>query len=329
MRKIRGIYKLLLLLTIYLNTGNPLWSQEQQPLLLADPSIFLHEDVYYLYGTSAGGSPATGDGFKVYTSRNLLTWEGPAGARDGYALSQKDVFGTGGFWAPQVFEHNGRFYMTYTADEHLAIAESSSPLGPFTNSGQKLEAPMRQIDSYVYFDDDGKKYLYHVRLIDGNKIFVAELKDDLSGIKPDTLVECIRPEEDWEDTRKVDWTVAEGPAVIKRNGWYYLFYTANDFRSPDYAVGYAISKSPLGPWEKYEGNPVISRHNVPEVGTGHGDIFMDKKGDWYYILHAHSTDRSVRPRKTALVKLEVKEQPGSPAIFRIEKDSFRLLSTGQ
>jgi xylan 1,4-beta-xylosidase len=205
-------------------------------IYLADPSIYQQSGIFYLYGTVEGRS---GDGFRAYTSTDLKEWK-LAGNNNGYVLRKGDAFGTAGFWAPQVFPYGGKFYMAYVANENIALAESGSPAGPFTQATKEpLAAPVKQIDPFVFIDDDGKKYLYHVRLAGGNKIFVAQLKDDLSGIRPETLKECITATDEWENTARAEWPVAEGPSVLKHKGMYYLLYTANDFRNPDYAVGYA------------------------------------------------------------------------------------------
>lgn len=289
-------------------------------IYLADPTIFLHEGVYYLYGT--GGN--SGDGFMVYTSTDMKHWEGPKGAREGYALRKEDVFGDKGFWAPQVFYYGEKFYMTYTANENIAIAESDSPLGPFIQKEKKsLDAPVKQIDPFVFIDDDGKIYLYHVRLTEGNRIFVAEMEDDFSGIKPETLRECINASVLWENTQHVPWPVAEGPTILKHKGLYYMIYSANDFRNIDYAVGYAVSDNPLGPWEKYEGNPILSRKHIGENGTGHGDIVKDKQGDLWYVLHTHNSNSEVAPRKTAIVKVRFTQEDK----LAIDEDSFYYLET--
>lgn len=84
-------------------------------------------------------------------------------------------------------------------------------------------------------------YLYHVRLQEGNRIFVAEMTNDLKAIKPGTLTESISAKEGWKNTEKVVWPVAEGLAIFKKDGLYYLFYSASDFRNKNYAVGFAIS----------------------------------------------------------------------------------------
>lgn len=82
--------------------------------------------------------------------------------------------------------------MAYTANEYIAIATAKSPLGPFTQTEKvKLPTDTHQIDPFVFFDDDGKTYLYHVRLEHGNRIYVAEMNKDLRSIKKETLTPCI------------------------------------------------------------------------------------------------------------------------------------------
>lgn len=288
-------------------------------LEIADPTIFAHAGKYYLYGTVEKGS---GNGFLVHVSDDLKSWK-RADKNDGFALRRGDAFGRKGFWAPQVFAHDNKFYMAYTANEQIAIAQSDSPLGPFTQQRKdSLSSTTKQIDPFVFIDDDGKKYLYHVRLTNGNRIFVAEMHANLSGIKPETLAECISAEDKWENTNNAPWPVTEGPTVIKHKKRYYLFYSANDFRNPDYAVGYATSDSPLGPWKKYSGNPVLVRQMFGINGTGHGDLF-ELKNQWYYVFHTHHSNTKATPRKTALVKAQFNK--GNPDTLKIIPSSFIFL----
>lgn len=295
---------------------------EKSPILLADPTIFYHDGTYYLYGTSGNDKNL---GFEVYVSKNLKSWK-RSDKNDGYALKKGESYGDIGFWAPQVFEYEGKFYMAYTANEHIAIATSDSPLGPFTQAEKKdLEAPVKQIDPYIFIDDDGKKYMYHVRLTEGNRLFVAEMEDDFSGIKEETLTYCFHAEEPWENTQNVDWTVSEGPAIIKHEGLYYFIYSANDFRNPDYAVGYAVSESPMGPWTKSPSNPIFDKTDAGINGSGHGDYFVDAKGKLRYVLHTHNSDEKVSPRKTALIELEFKQGGNEPDLLEVKKGSFKFL----
>ncbi len=272
-------------------------------MLLADPTIFHDNGTYYLYGTGVQNGHK-GDGFEVYKSTDLKKWEGPCGLDDGFCLKKSDkTWGTKGFWAPQVFKKDGKYYFVYTANEQIAVATSDSPLGPFTqDSPECIPAKTKEIDPFVFFD--GKKtYLYHVRLQDGNRIFVSEMNKDMKSLKENTTRECLHAEGGWEDTANAQWKVSEGPTVVKIGKTYYLFYSCNDFRNIDYAVGYATAKSPLGPWTKH-GEPIIVRGVIGANGTGHGDLFRDSDGDWKYVFHTHYSATQVSPRKTAVVTLD-------------------------
>lgn len=301
------------------------YAQEPSNVHLADPTLFEFNSTYYLYGTLNNPS-IKGQGFVVYQSANLKDWEGPVGATDGFALVKGDAYGTQGFWAPQVFLFEGTFYMFYTADEKIAVASSDSPLGPFkSDSKEALRADVKQIDPFVFIDEDGKKYLYHVRLQDGNRIFVAEMEDDLSGILPQTLKECIAAQEPWENTQSVSWPVAEGPTVFKKDGIYYMLYSANDFRNPDYSVGMATAPHPMGPWTKYAGNPILHGEMIGEVGTGHGDaLFMDSDR-MFYVFHTHYNQEQVHPRKTAVIEMKVVVGSDGMSVIKTEPSTFQSI----
>ncbi|MFT3949257.1 MAG: glycoside hydrolase family 43 protein [Agriterribacter sp.] len=305
-----------------------LWSCEdtitaqQATATLADPTILYHQNIFYLYGTGANSST----GFFVYTSKDLVNWSGPEGKNGGYALKKGDAFGDKGFWAPQVFEHNGKFYMAYTANEQIAIAVSDSPLGPFRRQQKdSLSGPGKQIDPYIFRDDDGSLYMYHVRLTSGNRIYVAKLKPDLSDVDTATAREALHAEPGWENTRNAEWPVAEGPTVIKHKGKYYLIYSANDFRNPDYAVGYAVSDHPMGPWIKQKQSPVISRSNIGIYGTGHGDILILPNGEMKYAMHTHHDSATVAPRLTGIVDIRFEKGDEFEKLV-VEPASFRYLT---
>lgn len=319
MKKCR-LFPFLLCLTLIALSCKSYGSNPESVLTLADPTIFQHKGTYYLYGTSSN------QGFEVYTSKDLKSWEGPCGARDGFALKKGDSYGTKGFWAPQIFEHKGLFYMAYTADEHIAIATSKSPLGPFAQTTPRcISGSTKQIDPFVYFDTDGKIYLYYVRLLNGNNIYVSPLKEDLSDIDTTSITLCIKAEKPWENTQNATWPVTEGPTILKKDKQYYLFYSANDYRNIDYAVGFATSDSPLGPWKKTEEVPFIHRKLMGRNGTGHGDFFTDKKGQLQYVLHLHRSDSEVSPRVTGIVECDFVRNTDGTWRMEADSDSFRYL----
>ena len=289
------------------------------PINQADPSIFHYNGTYYLYGTNDNKADS---GFLVYTSKDLKNW-----TLYGSALRKGDAYGDWGFWVPQVWADNGKFYMAYTANERISIAESESPKGPFRQTvKQPLSSEFRQIDPYVFIDDDGKKYLYHVRLNEGNHIYVAEINNDYSSLKPGTYKECISATPTtWEHVNNASVTIAEGPTVVKKRGLYYLFYSVNDFRNKNYAVGYAISQYVNGPWTRYAGNPILHTTITGQSGSGHGDLVKGKGHKLYYVFHTHNSATVVGPRKSAIVDIKYVKDANGDYCFVVDKDSFRYL----
>lgn len=278
----------------------------------ADPYILNHEGTYYLYGTGSK------KGIRVYKSVDLVNWSAAAGVTDGFALDSADVWGNHSFWAPEVYHLNGKFYMFYSVMTRLAIAESDSPLGPFIQKVKKpLHPEIPEIDSHLFIDTDGKKYLYFVRFTGGNEIWMAEMKDDLSGIKEETLTRCFGVSEPWEKTpRKPVAKVAEGPFILKHNKLYYLFYSANHYKSQDYAVGYAVSASPYGPFVKYENNPILIGDGKTIFGTGHHSFFTSNSGQLYIVYHSHKSGEAIQPRTTCLDRCDfVKDGENKPDKF--------------
>lgn len=307
-----------ILLVVILFQGST-YAQAKRQITVADPTIFYYKNTYYLYGTA---DTEQQKGFRVYTSSDKKNWKDA-----GVALKSGDVYGSTGFWAPQVFRYRNKFYMAYVANEQIAIAESDSPLGPFIQKVKKaIDGPTKMIDPFVFFDS-GKVYLYHVRLNDGNRIYVTEMEADLSAIREESTSACIAADMPWENTAAARWGVTEGPSVFRRDGLYYLFYSANDFRNPNYAVGYATSSSAKGPWKKYSGNPILSKFETGENGTGHGDFFKDSRGKLNYVFHVHeSNTKNNGKRRTAMVEMDFKPNGSKDQSLMVYRDSFYFLT---
>lgn len=259
----------------------------------ADPFVLLYEGKYYLYATTSEDK-----GYIISVSDDLANWQ-----EHGFCLEKKDVLGEKGFWAPEVMYHNGLFYMAYTADWHIGIAVSESPLGPFKQINKKWICDKLSIDGHFFKDDDGKIYLYYVHQTKtlANQIFVAQMNDELDGIIEETERLIINPEEDWEVRERAK--TAEGPFVLKKDGKYYLTYSVNDFQSIYYSIGCAVSDSPFGPFKKLEGNPILKR-NEHVNGTGHHSFTYDKDGGLICVYHTHKSPDIVLPRMVAIDKAE-------------------------
>lgn len=295
----------------------------RQEIAYADPTVTRVGDTYYLTGTSSQ-VPA---GFTVLMSDRL---EGPwcTGTADSvrFLLTPGESYGTAGFWAPQWIQaDNGAWALAYTADEQTALAWSDRLTGPFRQDTLRpIDASAKNIDPFLFRDDDGRYYLYHVRFDHGNYIWVAQFDLQRGTLRPETLRRCLDKTEPWENTPAYPSVpIMEGPSVIKLDGVYYLFFSANHFMNIDYAVGYATSSSPLGPWEKHAGNPILSRHIVGENGSGHGDLFRGKDGRLYYVYHVHASDHEVSPRRTRIVPLHLSKR--ADGIYDISVDAAEVI----
>lgn len=295
-------------------------AKEKSDVPLADPYILLDGDTYYAYGTN---DP---DGIAVWVSTDLYTWT----KQPNLALHKRNTTEVQWFWAPEVYKKNGLYYMYYSANEHLYVATATSPVGPFKQVGEcmtkQLLGDEKCIDSSVFFDGD-QAYLFFVRFTDGNCIWMCELEDDLITLRPSTLVKCIHVSQPWEDKLG---RVNEGPFVLKRNGEYFLTYSGNDYRSQDYAVGYATThslktkdgKAPI--WTKYSGNPIVWRVEGL-LGTGHHSFFTDKEGQLRIVFHAHDSETEVAPRRMYIGTMEIEDnhlQMTSDSVIRPAQSSM-------
>jgi len=264
-------------------------------IFVADPYVLRVGNKYYLYGTSVSSV-----GFKVWESTNLVNWE-----EKGFAFSKLEEgneWGQGDFWAPEVIEYKNEFYMVYSArdsDGHLkiALAKSSSPLGPFKNIKAPLfDDGLSNIDGDIFVDSDGVPYLFYVRdcsenIINGkhvSQIYVRRMSENLLDFQGEPIL-VAEPSQQWEGIGE-EWQWNEGPFVMKENGIYYLLYSANYFASSDYGVGYATADNPEGPWNKSEENPILSKNlSLGVSGPGHCSVIASpNKSELFIVYHTHA-----------------------------------------
>ena len=125
---------------------------------------------YYVYATQ-GQHDGAMHNIQAARSRDLVSWE-----RLGDALPVKPGWAsrTQDFWAPHVTEHDGRYYLYYSAKPDaaltdtsrglcLAVATADRPEGPFTDIGRPLQCGegFVNIDPMAYDDPaTGRRLLY-------------------------------------------------------------------------------------------------------------------------------------------------------------------------
>lgn len=289
--------------------NNPLKTTDGKAIYMGDPFVYEHEGIYYMTGTT--GLPG-GQGFAYYTSPDLITWtyEGALYRRP------EDHKGTDAFWAPEVKYYKGKFYMTYSCympESELAetcLAVSDTPWGPFEDLYTPwVDFGYSVIDGHIFVDDDHEVYLYFSRNDSEEGIgigtnYVVKLKDDLSSVVGDPIL-ISEADQEWE---KVNWKknrCNEGPSVFKHNDTYYMTYSANDTGFEHYGVGIATAKQPLGPWTKYDDNPLMTTDLANGISSpGHNSIVTAPDGNRYIIYHRHADPDSSKPNWDRVVCMD-------------------------
>ena len=88
------------------------------------------------------------------------------------------------------------------------------------------------------------------------------------------------------DTSNVTWAKRAlwAPAIVEKNGKYFLFFAANDIQSDkEYGgIGIAVADKPEGPFKDYLGKPLIDKfhHGAQPIDQY---VFKDRDGEFYMI----------------------------------------------
>lgn len=263
----------------------------------ADPSAHVWEDGRLYVYPSHDVDPPRGcdlmDGYHVFSTDDMVHW-----TDHGQILHSSQVdWGCkdGGFmWAPDCAYKNGTYYFYFphpSGDDwnstwKIGVATSREPAANFTVQGylELDDYPFAMIDPCVFVDDDGQAYFYYGG---GGRCMGARLKDNMV-----ELAEPLRPMEGLKDFHEATW-------VHKRNGVYYLSY-ADNF-APENRLNYAVSNSPLGPWE-YKGIYL----EPTGCGTSHGSI-VEYKGEWFAFYHNQALSGHGNLRSICVDKLYYNE----------------------
>eukprot|EP00056_Hartaetosiga_gracilis_P016348 m.243029 g.243029 ORF g.243029 m.243029 type:complete len:345 (+) comp39807_c0_seq1:8-1042(+) len=267
---------------------NPVVDQTNVP----DPGVLYHNNLYYAVTTSGNAA----DKFPIRTSHDLVNW-----TLSGFVFPNGSKgtpkWGVSDFWAPEIHFISDKQFNVYFAARNsngtlcVGVATGPSPLGPFTDIGEPLvDTPgMGNIDA-SFFRDGEKDYVMWKR--DGNgafppvptPIFIQQIINN-GTVRTGQAYQAITNDQSWEGV------LVEGPWVVKHNDTYYMFYSANGFTSPKYAIGVGRSKNITGPYEKLSTNPILHKDSAISantfVGPGHCSVVQTHDAKkWYVIYHA-------------------------------------------
>ena len=323
--------------------SNPLDVEFGDPYILNDG-----DGKYYMYGTGGGAKDGFAtysskdlvnwkfEG-QVYKGNKEGSWAvGNFWAPEVYKFNNKYYM----FFSAQ-WENNPNNELE---NFKIGVAVADKPTGPFDEvSDEPLFDPgYPVIDANVFKDDDGKFYLYYSRVaykhpveteiskwarkkgwfdeIEESWVYGIELKSDFSGVKGDPKL-LLRPPEkmdeknaEWESrsvtSKEVNRRWTEGSYTFKRDGIYYMMYSANFYGGQNYAVGYATASAPLGPYQKADNNPILEK-NINKggdvTGTGHNSLVFSKDSTEIYAVYHGRTKSTGDERVVFMDRLKILE----------------------
>ena len=278
------------------------WSNPVIPGDHPDPTIIRVGQTFWASCTSGEWSPQ----FPLFHSVDLVNW-----VLAGAVFPQQPAWAEGSFWAPELVhdEVSGRFLVWYVGKQRggplcVAVASAEAAAGPYTDHGPLICEPDGSIDPCFARDEHGAPYLIWKE--DGNSqnrptpIWAQPLSDDLLHLTGEKTMLIVN-DQPWEEG------VVEGPYILRRAGWFYMFYAGNSCCGKEckYAEGVARAQRLLGPWEKAPQNPLIGandRWRCPGHGTAvrtHGT--QNRQAQDYLLYHAYPADGTVYVGREAIL----------------------------
>lgn len=302
------------LLTLVCCAGMALSVQAQNPIIRnqfsADPTARVFNGRLYLFPSHDIISPTEPErkwfcmaDYHAFTTDNLTDWTDL-----GVILSQEQVpWGNpAGYsmWAPDCVEKDGKYYFFFPDGVKegrgfgIGVAIADKPEGPYIPQPTNIKG-ISGIDPCVLQTSKGENYIFW----GSGGLRVAKLKDNLLELADEELENptVITPPGGNGRTmtfygHPIDLPKAglqEGPFAFERNGKFYLTYPWVRYKAgdknekgevldnPTEALVYAMSDSPMGPWE-YKG--VIMREHENHCWTNHHSI-VEYQGQWYLFYH--------------------------------------------
>lgn len=287
-----GLAVIILLTGVILATGQKgaVYTNPVQAGDYPDPSVIRVGKDYYATATSSEWGPE----FPILHSRDLVNWK-----TVGVVFPKRPEWSAGNYWAPEIWQENGTIYIFYVARRSggplcIAVATAAKPTGPYTDHGPLECQDAGSIDAFPIRDENGK--LFIVWKEDGNSV---NKPTPLWAQELDTRSwKLVGPRQELMRNDPATWegTLIEGPFIMRRGDYFYMFYAGNFCcgRGCNYATGVARSRTLLGNWERYDQNPILKGNenwNCP----GHGTAVTTERGRTYLMYHAY------HPKDTAYV----------------------------
>lgn len=253
-----------------------------------------------MYGTRAVNTwervPLYTQGFDVYTSTDLENWSDPKPIFEYY-----DTFwGKTQFWAPEVHNYNGKFYMLASfarSDGYqrgTGIFECDTPDGTFKDivGGVITPSDWECLDGTLYIENDTPYivFCHEWTQIKNGEVCAIELSKDLKKSVGAPIKLWSAGDAPWaDDIRGNGSYVTDGPYLVrKKNGELLCIWSS--FSKGEYVE--AVSRSDNG---SIKGKWTIDQKLLYEKNGGHGMIFTDFNGKSNFVYHSPNETPNERP----------------------------------
>ena len=250
-------------------------------ICIRDPYILPYKSMYYMYGKTSHTS------FCVYKSCDLREWSVPKKVFE----KTKDFWADRDFWAPEVHEYNGKFYMFASfksSRRHRAthILVSDCPDGQFEPLTDDPVTPKdwECLDGTLYIDKKGKPHIvfcHEWTQVGDGTICSMELSEDLKTAvsEPKLLWKA----SDYSETVDVIATqnskVTDGPFLYRlKNGKLICIWSTFTENGYSEIVSRSDNDDISGRWVA-DKIPLSARHG------GHGMIFKTFDGKMMFVMH--------------------------------------------
>jgi len=274
------------LVALVLMPVSPAGAQSIVRPVAADPSVIRGDDGrYYMYATADDWGDGQGArNMTMFTSFDLVDW---AYVGDVFPTAPEWHPAGNLGWAPSIHKSAGTYTLYYSlydvSNPCIGMATATSPIGPWADLGRPVFCAddvgiKGTIDPFLW--DDGTSKTLFVGNFHG--IYGVPLSAD--GTAP------AGPPVKVADER------FEGPEIVLRDGYYYLFASAgNCCNGPDtaYRVLAGRSRALTGPFLDRKGDDLnagggalVLAGNQEWAGPGHNTVVTDDGGTDWMVYHA-------------------------------------------
>ena len=266
-------------------------------IFIRDPFILPRDGKYYLYGTrSEEAFTKKATGLDVYVGTDLENWKGPKEC----FRAPEGFWATMNYWAPEVHEYQGSFYMFATFSDGkrkgTAILKADAPEGPFLpwSDGTITPRDWQCLDGTFYLAKDGTPYMvfcHEWKQVHDGTVCAVKLSEDLSKPegKPFTLFSASQGKPKVQPLLFRNY-VTDGPFLFRtEDGRLHMLWSSYG-KGHSYIQALAHSSN-----DDIDGTWTVDRDLLFEKDGGHGMIFRSYGGRLMLALHSPNRTNREHP----------------------------------